>query len=132
VRKTLFLLPLLLLSACVNKPYYHVSVMNLNGDLVAAWTARGHVWHTWDGLYSIDAVERFSPAPAQKFEYPLGWRVHIGGPNMVIYRVEEPEWLKNQNLLDVSDNAEAKAGVSQQSTVYTSSKVEKDSASAKK
>jgi len=116
VRKTLFLLPLLLLTACdtlLPKHYYHVSVLNLNGDLIAAWTARGYVSRTWDGLYAFDAVERFSPKPAQKIEYPLGWKVHVGGPNMVIYRVEEPEWLKQQNLLDVADKAEAKAGVAQ-------------------
>jgi hypothetical protein len=59
----------------------------------------------------MNAVERYSAEPAQKFTYPLGWRVHVGGPNVLIYRVEEPEWLKQQDLIAVADRAEQKAGV---------------------
>ena len=110
----LLLLPFVLLTACYDLPkkYYHVTVMNLNGDLISSWTARGGVYRTWeDGLYSMIAVERFTGKPTHYYRYPLGWRVHVGGPNMVIYRVEEPEWLRQQTDLDVADQADQKAGV---------------------
>ena len=111
--RSLLLLPLILLAACDTLPhhYYHVDVMDLNGKLISAWTSQGPVYKTWDGLYSMNAVERFTGKPTHYFRYPLGWRVHVGGPNMVIYRVEEPDWLQNQTYLGVADHAEAKAGV---------------------
>jgi len=87
--------------------------MDLNGKLISSWTAKGFIYHQWwDGLYSMNAYERWTTNPQRYYQYPLGWRVHVRGPNMVIYDVEEPLWIQQTDPLTMADRAEARAGAS--------------------
>lgn len=85
--------------------YSKVVTMETDGKLIASWTAKGWVWRTNDG-YRFTAVERRINNPPREFRYPLGRRVRTLAPRTVIYRTEEPAWLKNLSPLEIADAAE--------------------------
>jgi hypothetical protein len=101
--QTLFpLLALLLLNGCaatpIGRPVYHenyrrITVTDYRGKLVAEWIAEGNVWRRGQG-YRFRAVQRISGPPfVTTAHYPLGRRVEISGPHIVIAPCGKPDWL---------------------------------------
>jgi hypothetical protein len=73
--------------------FYRVTVTNYRGEYIAEWIAEGYVSRT-DFGYRFMAVERNTAPPhVQHIQYPLGRKVDISGPNIVIKPCGEPEWL---------------------------------------
>lgn len=73
--------------------YYLVQVTNYRGELIANWVAHGFVRRSETG-YQFRAVERFAVGPfPQRMKYPEGHMVEVTGPNIVITRCAQPEWL---------------------------------------
>jgi len=76
-----------------NRPYRKVRVTNLEGGLIADWIAEGFVHRSGNG-YRFKAVQRLSGDPLpQVTKYPLGRRVLVHGPHIVIFPCGKPEWL---------------------------------------
>ena len=76
-----------------NRPYRKVRVTNLEGGLIADWIAEGYVRRSGNG-YRFKAVQRLSGQPfSQVTRYPLGRRVVVNGPHIVIFPCGKPEWL---------------------------------------
>lgn len=91
---------------CGSPPkYYKVVTMDPQGKLASSWTAKGHVLR-WDGAYHFKAVERQIDKPQRWYLYPLPHKVRVAAANTVIYRTEEPSWLRGIDPLAVADAAE--------------------------
>ncbi len=63
--------------------YYRVVTMDLRGNLIASWTSQDPVVEKENG-YHFTAVERCVPNPPREYHYPLGWRVRVEAPRVVI------------------------------------------------
>ncbi len=74
-------------------PYFKVRVTDPEGALVAEWIAQGKVSTAGIG-YRFTAVQRISgPRYSILTKYPLGRKVYIEGPNIIISPIGKPLWL---------------------------------------
>lgn len=108
--RLLALVPLLLLTGCESfawkqTHYYRVVLLERDGSLIAAYTARGYVYRREDG-YRLTAVERCTPNPPREVHYPLGWRIHTQCAKTVIYEVGKPAWMVGLTPWNVADGAQ--------------------------
>jgi hypothetical protein len=108
--KYLPLLAVVLLAGCEtlqnNKEveYTKLTVTDPSGQLVAEWIAEGRVRKAGsaagslkrpDEGYDIMAVERrTSPPHPLTLRYPNRRAATVVGPNIVLEKIEKPEWLK--------------------------------------
>lgn len=76
-----------------NHTYRTIRITDLQGRLVANWTAEGRVWRNGRG-YRFRAIERICGGPEQIVSrYPHGRKVIVDGPNIVVLPAEKPKWL---------------------------------------
>lgn len=81
-----------------NQPYFRLRVTDSEGKLIAEWIAQGTVVRKGDG-YRFTAVQRLSgPRFSILSKYPLGRKVYIEGPNIVISHCGKPLWLYHLHM----------------------------------
>jgi hypothetical protein len=74
--------------------YTKFTVTDASGDIMSEWIAEGRFKRSDQG-YEITAVERHSAPPYPVIsQYPNGRHATVVGPNIVLERVEKPDWLK--------------------------------------
>ncbi len=75
--------------------YSRVIETNVRGEWLFTWIAEGGVHHGDEG-WSFRAVERHVyNKPDLTIHYPLGRRVTVAAPNVLVEPAEKPEWLES-------------------------------------
>ena len=96
----------LALPACESLPvykpgYYRIVETNVRGEWLVAWEAEGRVRHTHSKFQEDDgsafsAVSRkvYTSKPPYEIRYPLGRRVMVSAPHILVEPIDKPAWLK--------------------------------------